>query len=177
MNINLINQIISLGVIGMQVGIIVLLFAIFFKSKNKVANQISQIVDLYWLEIVFLISFSSLALSLFYSNVVGYAPCLFCWYQRIAMYPIVLMALIAFYKKYSTEIIDYALGLSIFGFAISAYQYYGQMFQNELLPCQVSAVSCAEKYFVEFGYITIPLMALTSFALLIVVLVNKKLSR
>ena len=46
-----------------------------------------------WL--AFAVAGGAMAASLYYSESVGFIPCEFCWYQRIAMYPLAVMLLIA----------------------------------------------------------------------------------
>ena len=103
--------------------------------------------------------------SLFYSNVIGYAPCELCWLQRICLYPLaVLFGAELFHKEKGHALWWSGLILSVIGLGISAYQYVGAEFFPSSLACAASQVSCAKIYFISFGYITIPMMALTSFA-------------
>src|SRR6185369_1050871 len=88
-----------------------------------------------------------------------------CWYQRIVMYPqVIILGMAAWKKDYSIWL--YSRVLSSIGLVIAIYQYYGQMFNEGALPCSTAIDSCAKLYFVEFGYITIPMMALSIFAFL-----------
>jgi disulfide bond formation protein DsbB len=117
--------------------------------------------------IAWLIALSSLAGSLFFSEVMELPPCVLCWYQRIAMYPLVLVIAIGIvtadsgWKKY-------AMALSLTGFAISIYHnlvYYG-VIPEGILPCS-EGVPCNEVQIEWLGFITIPLLGLTAFLSLI----------
>jgi disulfide bond formation protein DsbB len=107
----------------------------------------------------------SMAGSLYYSDVVGYPPCSLCWYQRIAMYPlVVLLAMAALRRVGSVRI--YALPLVAAGGIIAAYQYVlGYLPDAEVLGCSID-VSCTERYVWEFGFIDFPFMSLVAFALI-----------
>lgn len=108
--------------------------------------------------------------SLFYSDVLNYTPCKLCWFQRIFMYPQVLLLGIAWWKK-DVGIGKYVLSLSIPGILLAIYHYYLQLGGNPLVPCSTVgySVSCSQRFVLEYGYITIPMMALTAFALIIAV--------
>jgi disulfide bond formation protein DsbB len=125
----------------------------------------------------FLISLIATLGSLFYSEIAGYEPCVLCWYQRILMYPEVVILLLALIKKEGRRIADYVLTLSIVGAAIAAFNYYLQVKGAGSFACSTVGYStdCSETFFMTFGYITIPLMALTAFLLIIVSMFALKL--
>ncbi len=105
----------------------------------------------------------STAGSLFFSEVMDLPPCVLCWYQRIAMYPLVLIIGIGIVTK-DVRWRVYALPLALIGLVISVYHnlvYYGVV-PESLTPC-TQGVSCSERQIEWFGIITIPLMGLLSF--------------
>ena len=132
-------------------------------------KQPDNLLKQYGLLLAFLIALTSTIGSLFYSEIAQYAPCKLCWYQRILIYPQVVILGIALAKKYYKEVIDYCIALSIIGVMIATYQYYLQRFSISDTPC--SAVdysqSCSQNFILNIGYITIPMMAITAFLLII----------
>lgn len=105
----------------------------------------------------------SVAGSLFFSEVMDLAPCVLCWYQRIAMYPLVLIIGIGIVLNDGRWKV-YALPLAVAGLALAIYHnlvYYG-VIPESLTPC-TQGVSCSERQIEWFGFITIPLMGLASF--------------
>lgn len=101
--------------------------------------------------------------SLFFSEVMGLPPCALCWYQRIAVYPLVLIIGTGIVLR-DTRVRAYALPLALAGLAVSVYHnllYYG-IIPETLTPCSEGA-SCTERQVEWFGFITIPLMGLASF--------------
>ena len=109
--------------------------------------------------------------SLFLSEIAGWTPCKDCWLQRIFMYPQVVLLAIAIWKR-DQGIAKYILALSVIGIILSAHHYIEQIEAtffapplDPLVPCDDTGVSCSKTYTFRFGYITIPMMALTAFVL------------
>lgn len=108
----------------------------------------------------------AMAGSLFFSEIMNLPPCVLCWYQRIAMYPIVILTAIGIIRSDRTTYIS-VLALSIPGLLISIYHnlLYWKILPESIAPC-TAGVSCTTKFFEWFGFITIPLMALTAFTVI-----------
>ncbi|MBC7460462.1 MAG: disulfide bond formation protein B [Thermoleophilia bacterium] len=103
--------------------------------------------------------------SLYFSEVRHFQPCLLCWYQRIAMYPLVLTLGIAAITN-DRRVGRYVLPPALIGGAISIYHVQLERFpQQEALACS-KTVPCTTIWFVQFGYITMPVLALSAFALI-----------
>ena len=107
--------------------------------------------------------------SLYFSEIRNFVPCEYCWYQRIAMYPLALILLIATIRR-DKNIIPYALSLSLSGLALSVYHYQLQLFPEQSSSCGLDA-SCTYRWIEVFGFVTIPLLALTSFAFISMILI------
>ena len=106
--------------------------------------------------------------SLFFSDVLGYNPCKLCWYQRIFMYPIVILAIVALSKK-SKETMNYIVSLAFIGAPIALYHYLMQRGLVEASNCTIVGYSssCSSTFMLDYGFITIPFMALVAFILII----------
>ena len=104
---------------------------------------------------------TSVAGSLYFSEVAGFRPCELCWSQRIAMYPLALILLVAVARP-GSDVARFALPLSIGGAAVSIYHYQLQLFPDQGSSCEPGA-SCAFRWVHRFGFISIPLMALAGF--------------
>ncbi|QFT88137.1 Disulfide bond formation protein C [Bacillus sp. THAF10] len=108
--------------------------------------------------------------SLYFSEVLMYIPCELCWYQRILMYPLVVLLGIAAIKK-DAGIVTYALPFSIIGGSISIYHYLVQkvaFFGENSISCGV--VPCTGQYINLLGFITIPFLALIGFTVITIIL-------
>lgn len=103
--------------------------------------------------------------SLIYSEVFGFEPCRLCWYQRIAMYPLVLMLGLALARR-DHAVGRYVVPQAVIGGLISAYHYTLQTFPSLGEGACPLGVPCTAKYVNEFGFISIPLMAFAGFSLI-----------
>lgn len=158
------------------VAVCLILYA--FKKAPAFFDEVIDFFGSYGMVIAFLAAFGSLFGSLYYSRVVGFPPCELCILQRIFMYPQVLLFGVWLWKRHFAPTIALSSAmLSVVGGAIGVFQYYGQMFNPNALPCSAAAVSCAVREFVEYGYVTIPMMSVTSFAIILVSLLLWYLSR
>lgn len=117
--------------------------------------------------------------SLFFSEVMHFTPCVLCWYQRICMYPLVALLAVGIYYK-DKHIYRYILPLSVIGFGIAVYHnlLYYNILPEAAAPCRLG-VSCTTKFFAWFGFITIPFLSMTAFAIITICMVlymrsNKK---
>lgn len=106
--------------------------------------------------------------SLYYSEVRGFEPCTLCWYQRILMYPIVLISGIAIFQK-NTRISLTTAVFSFIGGSISLYHYGIQKmsFLSDSAPA-CGLVPCTGQYVNYLGFITIPFLALIAFVVIFI---------
>lgn len=104
--------------------------------------------------------------SLYFSEIRGYIPCDLCWFQRISMYPLVLILGIATYQN-DLKVYRYVLPLSLLGGSISVMHYMEQKIPGfgGIRPC-VSGIPCSAEYINWLGFITIPFLALVAFLLI-----------
>jgi disulfide bond formation protein DsbB len=104
--------------------------------------------------------------SLFFSEVMKLPPCVLCWYQRIAMYPLVLILGVSIVRKDHGHIY-YGLPLALIGLAIAIYHnlLYYKIIPESIVPC-TSGISCTSRQIEWLGFITIPLMSLFAFSLI-----------
>ncbi len=101
--------------------------------------------------------------SLFFSEVMELPPCVLCWYQRIAMYPLVFILAIGIVLK-DKNVFIYSIPLCLAGLGIAVYHnllYYG-IIPESITPCQ-KGISCTSRQIEWLGFITIPLLSLVAF--------------
>lgn len=109
--------------------------------------------------------------ALFFSEVMQLQPCVLCWYQRIAMFPLVLVLGIGLYREDAGSVL-YGVGLAAAGWAAAGYHFllYTGWIPERLQPC-AKGLSCAQVDLRVAGFLTIPLMSLLAFSLIIGLLV------
>jgi disulfide bond formation protein DsbB len=161
-----------LGVIGQALfGLLVLLGILALVGVSRPLAAVRQAIWGYELWLAFLVAAIATAGSLFFSQVADFVPCELCWFQRIAMYPLALLTLLMALAN-DHRAARYLLPIPVIGASVSLYHL---LVENGVVEqtkaCQISAPGgCATKWIDEFGYVTIPTLALTAFALTFVFL-------
>ena len=141
-------------------------------AMKKIYNKIAENA----LYIAWVIAVVATTGSTYVSDIRKYAPCILCWYQRIFMFPLVIILPIAIAKK-DRFISSYVNPLVIIGGLIAFYHHLLQIgvIPEGLVEC-TGGVSCKTKY-IDFlgGYLTIPLMSFLAFlGIFICMIIYKK---
>ena len=117
----------------------------------------------YFYYLAFLLVIVATAGSLFFSDVMQLPPCVLCWYQRIAMYPLGVILAVSIVRRDGMARL-YGLPLAIGGGLVAVYHnlLYYNIIPDSITPCS-SGVSCTSKQLEWLGFITIPLLSLVAF--------------
>jgi hypothetical protein len=111
--------------------------------------------------------------SLYLSEVANFIPCKLCWYQRIAMYPLVVVFGVAALRSDARAWI-YGAVMAAVGAAISAYHVAIERFPSlDSASCDPNA-PCSLKWVEHFGYLTIPTMAGSAFLLILALMLSAR---
>jgi disulfide bond formation protein DsbB len=147
----------------LSVGILLSLFVPKLKT-----TAFARFFQTHGLTVAFIAALLATAGSLIYSDLIGYEPCKLCWFQRIFIYPQVILFGMALWRKdYSIKL--YGIVLATIGGLIAVFHYVGQLGWNPFgLECLAIGYSssCAKNFVLQFGYITIPMMAISACALI-----------
>lgn len=109
--------------------------------------------------------------SLYYSEVQGYVPCELCWYQRICMYPLAALLVVAALRR-DRSIYWYAAPFVAIGAPLALYHWLVERVPALAESTSCSAlVPCSVPYFEEIGFVTLAFMDLSAFLLIAVLLV------
>ncbi|MFK2821365.1 disulfide oxidoreductase [Malaciobacter sp. WC5094] len=112
--------------------------------------------------------------SLFFSEIMQFVPCSMCWYQRIFMYPLVLIFLVnTLYPD--DKVFKYAMPLVLVGLFFAIYHnllMFG-IIPESVVPC-VQGVPCSTEYINWLGFITIPFLSLSSYLIIFILLLLHK---
>ncbi|MDA1010136.1 MAG: disulfide bond formation protein B [Chloroflexi bacterium] len=130
-------------------------------SGTPAAHQLRAFVAARGRWLAFAVAALAMAGSLYYSEVVGFLPCEFCWYQRIAMYPLAVVGLVAATTR-DERAWRYVIPIAVIGLALSMYHYQMELFPEQATACS-GGVSCAVRHVEVLGFISIPFMAGLSF--------------
>lgn len=101
--------------------------------------------------------------ALFMGEVMGLTPCVLCWYQRIFMFPLVLILALGLFP-FDPKVIRYALPLAVIGLLIAGFHVLLTMgiIPEALAPCR-QGVPCKTVQIEWFGFVTIPLLSFLAF--------------
>lgn len=146
--------------------------AIGSRTSQRVAAAGRDAVELVGpqaLALAFAVAAVSMAGSLYFSEVAHFTPCKLCWYQRICMYPLVPILGLAAWRR-DAGIRLYAAALAGIGVLLSTYHVLIEHYPSlESSACDPTN-PCTIIWVRRFGYLTIPAMALSAFALILVLL-------
>ena len=156
-----------LGVVGQVLGAgLLLVGALALVGVQGPLRALRLGIEGYELWLAFVVAAIATGGSLFFSEIAHFVPCELCWYQRICMYPLSITTLLAALFD-DPRAARYLLPLPVVGAGVSVYHLLvenGVVGQTQ--TCLISAPGgCATKWINEFGYVTIPTLALTAFAL------------
>lgn len=108
--------------------------------------------------------------SLFFSEIMEFIPCSMCWYQRIFMYPLVIIFLINMLYP-DDKIVKYAMPIVLVGWSFSLYHnlLMFEIIPESIVPC-VQGVPCSTEYINWLGFITIPFLSFIAYSVILILL-------
>ena len=158
-----------LTLLGNVFVVLLVLARVFYKPAYV---RVMELLSRYALLFAFLAALGATVGSYVYGAVTGYPACILCWMQRIFMYPLPFILLLAYIRK-DRSALPYVLMLSLVGGAVALYNWVKDMlalYTHYSLACPVvvGLPSCDHIYVDEYGYITIAMFALNAFLLIAV---------
>jgi disulfide bond formation protein DsbB len=138
-------------------------------SARTVLDGLRDTVRPHGLRLAWAVALLATVGSLYFSEIAGFTPCTLCWYQRIAMYPLVVVLGIGAIRG-DRGASTHATALAAVGALIAGYHV-----ALEWIPALDSGACdptspCTFVWFRTFGFISLPLLALTAFLLILTVL-------
>ena len=141
-----------------------------YPSSLSIMSSFMELIKKNSTQISLLIATTATVGSLIFSEVLKFPPCTLCWYQRVAMYPIVVILAVGILRKDKNTPL-FVLPLSIAGLLTAVYHnllYYNIIPESEA-PC-VQGISCTTKFIEWFGFITIPFLSLSAFVIITILM-------
>ncbi len=171
MSLELYSLLLSIGALGILGCAIAITVAFIFSPKYRA--KIMRIDYEQWLIAIGSIAILATVNSLVYQFIYKTPVCELCWWQRIFLYPIEVITLVAVWKKTKEAHITVAI-LAAIGLFFATYHYYyhfqGFVLGNKLtLPCSYGGLlpACTDSPILVFGFITIPFMGILIFGLVL----------
>jgi len=136
------------------------------KMNNKITKVTQNNKSWNLLFLAWILVTSGTLISLFFSEIVQLPVCVLCWYQRIALYPLVIMLPFALFP-FDIKVIRYASPLVIFGWFVALFHVLvvAKIIPEAAQPC-VKGIPCSETHFNLFGFLNIPVMSLFTFSII-----------
>jgi disulfide bond formation protein DsbB len=165
------DVVVALAALGVAGQVLAGLFVVaVLLAAGRIGGPLAAVRSAIWgyeLWAAFVVAAIATGGSLFFSEIAGYVPCELCWFQRICLYPLSIVTLLAALAG-DFRVARYLLPLPIVGGGVSVYHL---LVENRVVgqsaSCLFSAPGgCATKWIDQFGYVTIPTLALTAFVLL-----------
>lgn len=173
---NTVETVLSTGAIFLQVLVAVLLLIALAAAASdggrRLLGDLRDTLGGAELWLAFVVAALATGGSLFFSEYSNFVPCRLCWFQRIAMYPLVVILLGAALRRDVRGAFLYGAPIALLGSLVSAYHIYIEYHpEAETTGCQKSAPGgCSLIWFEKYGYITIPVLAATAFVTIIALL-------
>lgn len=147
------NTIIALGNILVMFGIVMTIYGVI--TKQAYIEDLRKISH-YLLTIIFTLA---VVVSLIYSNYLGYAPCVLCWYQRIPIFGILFLTFIGSITDNHTirKAIRTFAWIGLVPATVHVIMDYVPSLNIDV--CGIDGISCSARYVYEFGFVTVPLMS------------------
>lgn len=182
--VQFVTNVLSFGTVVSDILIVFLLVVILTPLSEKGwGKKVSTFFGDHALVLAFLVTAGSVVGSLFYSQYAHFAPCELCWIERALIYPqaiVLAIALVMKKMRNGAKVSDFArkacLVLAGIDFPVSAYHTYIQLGGADIVPCSATGPSCQYVYFIQYGYVTIPSMALTAATLVLLFMLFKQLA-
>jgi disulfide bond formation protein DsbB len=151
----------SLACWGASVVVLVLWLAARARPDSRSADLFADVREgALWL--AWVVALVTTLGSLYYSEVAHFVPCALCWYQRICMYPLSIILLVAAIRRDRSvwltagPLVLVGVGVAIYHTQLQAFPSQHSSFCTTLEPCTV-------RYVWEFGFVSLPFMALSAF--------------
>lgn len=156
------NVIVSHGTLLLLLGSLGIVAAL--AMPKLISEQVNTLFSRHGMWFAFALATLATAITLYYSEVLGEAPCSWCWVQRAMLWPQVIILFIAALAKDRSAAL-YAIGLSAVGAVVALYHHWLQMGGSAFFPCPADGPgpACEIPTFVTWGFVTFPFMAFALF--------------
>lgn len=169
MNTDIVSSALVYGSVALQAATVAGIACLLGARRVAACRRAIEAIVPYAMRLMLVIAVASVLGSMYYSHIAGFEPCSLCWWQRVFLFPQVVLIGMALVRR-ERNIVPYLFALSLIGIAIAGYNQYLQFGGDPLIPCAPgeAADACSKRYIFELGYMTIPMMSLASFSALAV---------
>ncbi|MBI4128908.1 MAG: disulfide bond formation protein B [Parcubacteria group bacterium] len=166
------TNIFSVGTLFLQAAVVAVLGARIGRRYIPVSGRFLEMLAKIAVPVSTILALGGVGGSVYYSEIAGFSPCILCLYQRTIL--IMLLGLLILIGAWGrNRLTRAALLFSGVGALVSAYHYAIQFFGISAI-CSYGVASCSSRYVFTFGYITLPLMSFTIFAVIALLLLMRR---
>lgn len=142
-------------------------YYIIINMKKKIIDNYHELATYF----VWAVAWVSVFGSLYFSEIKEFVPCDLCWWQRLFVYPLAILATVAIIRKDFSNFMYYVLPFGVIGLVVSFYHSLLQwgIIEKNILNCSATGVSCSKPEIEIFGFITIPFLSFLAFMALTIV--------
>jgi len=130
---------------------------------GRVGSRLADALDGLETAFAWVVALTATSGSLYFSEVADFIPCELCWFQRIAMFPLPVLLLVALIRN-ERLVAPYVLVVALLGSAVSVYHYQLEWFPQQASICSTTtSVPCTVVWFRVWHVGTMPMLAGTAF--------------
>ena len=157
------------------IGLVALFWVVAFAARAGKLRQLALDLNGFAVILAWMVAATCMVGSLYFSEAANYEPCKLCWYQRVCMYSIAIVLLVALIRR-TRDIAPYVITLACIGTVISIYHYLVEWYPTlESDVCSLT-VPCTTVWFRRAGFVSLPFMALTGFVTILSLLVAPRVA-
>jgi disulfide bond formation protein DsbB len=138
-------------------------------SARGAYRSAAEAIEPHALGLAFLVALLATVGSLYFSEIAGFEPCRLCWYQRIAMYPLVIILGIAAMRR-DRDVAMYVRVLAGIGAVIAGYHLALEWIPALDTGACGTGPACTVVWFRALGFVSLPMMALSAFLAIVAIL-------
>ncbi len=173
MSVALVQTFYAILALGAMVAIVAIvglrLVAAVSDAARDAFDAVAAVIAPNALGLAWFVALLATAGSLYFSEIAGFTPCTLCWYQRIAMYPLIVVLAIGAARR-DRAVAWTALALAGIGAVIAGYHVALEWIPSLDTGACAAATPCTFVWFRVFGFISLPTLALTAFLLILTLL-------
>jgi disulfide bond formation protein DsbB len=134
---------------------------------RSIRDRVALVLRPSLLPMLVLVSLTTMGGSLYFSEVAGFTPCRYCWFARIALYPLSALFLTAVaLRSRAATVRPFAVPLAVAAIGISGYHYFIEWFPPHSTSCEITA-PCTAVWFRSFGFASLAWMSVSAGALVL----------
>jgi disulfide bond formation protein DsbB len=167
MTVRQVELFVALLTVAAMAGFVLVVGSWLLRRRVRAASDLLEAISPVALWLAWIVATTMTLGSLYFSEVADFVPCTLCWYQRICVYPLSVVLLIAALRR-DGLVAWYAVPMMSIGAGIAAYHYTIEWYPDlEAGSCSATGPECSARWFLELGFVSLSFMVLVGCALML----------